>query len=93
MQVSYFREDDVSNVPLPWVEFFFVKPGLNPQLGAQFLIQLVPFGQRIWEVPIRVSLLDHSQMGVYSVELHGVLQLKKGEKPPAFLIRKKAEAV
>jgi hypothetical protein len=44
MQVSYFREDDVSNVPLPWVEFFFVKPGLNPQLGAEFLIQLVPFG-------------------------------------------------
>jgi hypothetical protein len=27
-------------------------------IGAQFLIQLVPFGRRVCEVPVRVSLLE-----------------------------------
>ena len=29
---------------LPWVEFFLVQPELNPQLGAEFLIQLTHGG-------------------------------------------------
>jgi len=45
-------------------------------LGAQFLQRARPLRrQRIWEVPIRVSLLDPSQMGVNSIELHEISSL------------------